>query len=62
MSIFFSFLSFMCPLQIVVEADQNHGALESWRKAWSWRDNELFVILEDDNEVSDYNEYNSNPL
>lgn len=36
----------------VVEADQNQGALESWRNAWSWRADELFVILEDDNEVS----------
>ena len=35
----------------VVEADQNQGALESWRNAWSWRADELFVILEDDNDV-----------
>jgi len=38
--------------KVVIEAHQNQGALESWRNAWNWRDNELFVILEDDNEVS----------
>ena len=41
----------MCILKRVVESPTNLGLVGSWRSAWSWRERELFVILEDDAEV-----------
>ena len=35
----------------MVESSANLGLVGSWRNAWTWRDRELFVILEDDAEV-----------
>ena len=39
-------------LQSVVKSPYNLGLVGSWRSVWSWRENELFIILEDDSEVS----------
>ena len=35
----------------MVESPFNLGLVGSWRSAWSWKDRELFVILEEDAEV-----------
>ena len=37
--------------QSVVVSPTNLGLVGSWRNAWTWRDKELFIILEDDAEV-----------
>ena len=37
---------------IVVEDDVNRGIMQVWRRAWTWRDKELFIIIEDDVEMS----------
>ena len=44
-----------CSLQSVVISPTNLGLVGSWRSAWSWKDMELFVILEDDAEVDHEN-------
>ena len=28
------------------------GIMEAWRNAWSWKDKELFIVIEDDVEMS----------
>ena len=28
------------------------GVMEAWRHAWTWRDRELFIVIEDDVEMS----------
>ena len=28
------------------------GVMEAWRHAWTWRDKELFIVIEDDVEMS----------
>ena len=38
--------------KIVVEDDVNRGIMQVWRRAWTWRDKELFIIIEDDVEMS----------
>ena len=38
--------------KIVVKKKENLGIMGAWREAWTWRDSELFVIIEDDVEVS----------
>ena len=36
----------------VKERIVNIGVMEAWKNAWSWQDNELFVVIEDDVEMS----------
>ena len=31
---------------------KNMGPLAAWRDAWTWRDREMFIVLEDDAELS----------
>ena len=38
--------------KVIHQSQENKGLSASWREAWTWRDRELFVILEDDVEVS----------
>ena len=38
--------------KIVIERENNIGVMEAWKNAWSWEDNELFVVIEDDVEMS----------
>ena len=38
--------------KILVMKTENEGALEAWRSVWSWRDKELFLMVEDDAELS----------
>ena len=38
--------------KIVTKSEVNQGVMGAWRDAWSWRDGELFVIIEDDVEMS----------
>ena len=38
--------------KLVHQSRENKGLSGSWRDAWAWRDRELFVVLEDDVEVS----------
>ena len=38
--------------KVVHQSPENKGLSGSWRAAWTWRDRELFVILEDDVEMS----------
>lgn len=38
--------------KIVVEERENLGIMGAWRHAWTWRDRELFVVIEDDVEMS----------
>ena len=38
--------------KVIHQSQENKGLSGSWREAWTWRDRELFVILEDDVEVS----------
>ena len=38
--------------KVVVREEVNRGLLGAWQRAWSWRDQELFVIIEDDVEMS----------
>ena len=28
------------------------GIMEAWRNAWSWKEQELFIVIEDDVEMS----------
>ena len=28
------------------------GIMAAWREAWSWRDREMFIVIEDDVEMS----------
>jgi hypothetical protein len=39
-------------LKTVVESEANRGIMEAWRHAWAWRERELFVVIEDDAEMS----------
>ena len=36
----------------IVISDTNKGIMAAWREAWSWRDRELFIVIEDDVEMS----------
>ena len=36
----------------VEEFEENLGIMEVWRRAWTWREGELFVVIEDDVEMS----------
>ena len=38
--------------KIVREEEENLGIMGVWRQAWKWRDRELFVVIEDDVEMS----------
>ena len=38
--------------KILVREETNRGLMAAWRNAWTWRDRELFVIIEDDVEMS----------
>ena len=38
--------------KILVREETNRGLMAAWRHAWSWKDRELFVIIEDDVEMS----------
>ena len=38
--------------KIVHREKENRGVMGAWRRAWTWRDRELFVVLEDDVEMS----------
>ena len=38
--------------KVIHQSQENKGLSGSWREAWTCRDRELFVILEDDVEVS----------
>ena len=38
--------------KVVHQSRENKGLSGSWRAAWTWREEELFVILEDDVEMS----------
>ena len=36
----------------IVISDTNMGIMAAWREAWSWRDREMFIVIEDDVEMS----------
>jgi len=38
--------------KVVVKSETNIGPVGAWRNAWTWKDNELFIVLEDDVELS----------
>ena len=38
--------------KVLVTEKVNRGVMSAWRRAWTWRDNELFIIIEDDVEMS----------
>ena len=38
--------------KLLVREETNRGVMAAWRRAWTWRDSELFVIIEDDVEMS----------
>ena len=38
--------------KVLVTEKVNRGIMSAWRRAWTWRDNELFIIIEDDVEMS----------
>ena len=38
--------------KIVTKSEVNQGVMGAWRDAWSWRDSEMFVVIEDDVEMS----------
>ena len=38
--------------QVVVVSEVNMGIMEAWRNAWSWKERELFIVIEDDVEMS----------
>ena len=38
--------------KIVHKEEENLGIMGAWRHTWSWRDRELFVVIEDDVEMS----------
>ena len=45
-------LSFI-PLHIsMAPGSTNHGMMGAWREAWRWRERELFIVIEDDVEMS----------
>ena len=39
-------------MQVVVKSEVNMGIMEAWRNAWSWKEEELFIVIEDDVEMS----------
>jgi len=39
-------------IKSVIVSDSNRGIMDAWKHAWSWRDRELFIIIEDDVEMS----------
>ena len=56
--------------KVIVEDDVNRGIMQVWRRAWTWRERELFVIIEDDVSMSPHwyralvnmwTKYGSNP-
>ena len=38
--------------KVMVEEEVNRGIMQAWRRAWTWREKELFIIIEDDVEMS----------
>ena len=38
--------------KVLVREEINRGMMSAWQRAWTWRDNELFIIIEDDVEMS----------
>ena len=38
--------------KIVQEERENRGIMKAWAEAWTWRDREIFVVIEDDVEMS----------
>ena len=38
--------------KVVVKSEINMGIMEAWRNAWSWKEKELFIVIEDDVEMS----------
>lgn len=38
--------------KVVVTSEVNMGIMEAWRNAWSWKEQELFIVIEDDVEMS----------
>lgn len=40
--------------KLVVSKLENEGALEAWKSVWSWKENELFMMVEDDAELSPF--------
>ena len=38
--------------EVVVKSEVNMGIMEAWRNAWSWKEKELFIVIEDDVEMS----------
>lgn len=36
----------------IVTSDTNRGIMAAWREAWSWRNKEMFIVIEDDVEMS----------
>ena len=38
--------------KIVREERENLGIMKAWAQAWTWRDREIFVVIEDDVEMS----------
>ena len=46
------FLKHICASKVVVKSEVNMGIMEAWRNAWSWKEKELFIVIEDDVEMS----------
>ena len=38
--------------KVVRAHTENRGPVAAWRDAWTWRDREMFIIVEDDAELS----------
>ena len=36
----------------LVREKTNRGIMSAWRRAWQWRDREMFIVIEDDVEMS----------
>ena len=40
--------------KVILAKAENEGALAAWKSVWSWKENELFIMIEDDAELSPY--------
>ena len=38
--------------KMLVREKTNRGIMSAWRRAWQWRDREMFIVIEDDVEMS----------
>ena len=38
--------------KVLLENKENLGIMEVWRRAWTWKQGELFIVIEDDVEMS----------